>query len=386
VRTFRQRFGHEAQATFEAPGRVTLMGGHTDYNDGFVLPCAIEHRVAIAASPRTDSVVRMVAANFDGQESKFDLDVQIERDEAARWSNYVRGVANALHSRGFALQGVDMTISGDVPLGAGLSSSAALEIAAATLFARFNDLDVDGTTLAQVGQEAENDFVGVRCGIMDQLTAVFGQRDHALLIDCRSLEVRPVRIPDGYSVVFANSNVRRDLLDSEFNTRRAQCEAAAAHCGVEALRDLDMRDLDRGTAGLDEVSIRRARHVITENQRTLDASRALVEGDLVRMGELMAASHRSMRDDFESTVPAVDGLVEIIGDVIGAEGGVRMTGGGFGGCVVGLVPTPMVAEIRAAVERRYPVVTGLQATVYVCRAGEGSAAARAPGPRPSGCG
>lgn len=373
--TFRRRFGHEAEATFEAPGRVNLIGEHTDYNDGFVLPCAIDYRIAIAASPRPDSLVRMVASNFDGQDSSFDLDGPIELDERAPWSNYVRGVANALLGRGHSLQGVDMAISGDVPLGAGLSSSAALEVVAGTLFARFNDMDIDGTTLALIGQEAENKFVGINCGIMDQLISVLGQRDHALLIDCRSLEARPVRIPDGTSLVIVNSNVQRGLVDSEYNTRRAQCEAAAAHFGVDALRDVDVAGFERGIEGLDEVTMKRARHVITENQRTLDAAEALAAGDLLRMGELMAGSHVSMRDDFEITVPPVDRLVEIIADVIGSDGGVRMTGGGFGGCVVALTPTPMVDRIRAAVEERYPAVSGLQPTVYVCRASDGADAA-----------
>jgi len=175
--------------------------------------------------------------------------------------------------------------------------------------------------------------------------------------------------------VIVNSNVQRGLVDSEYNTRRAQCEAAAAHLGVDALRDVQLADFEWGIDGLDEVTMKRARHVITENQRTLDAARALAEGDLVRMSELMAASHASMRDDFEITVPAIDDLVEIIGDVIGTEGGVRMTGGGFGGCVVALAPTPMVDRIRAAVEERYPAVSGLQPTVYVCRASDGAAAA-----------
>jgi galactokinase len=373
--TFRQRFRSEPGATFEAPGRVNLIGEHTDYNDGFVLPCAIDYRIAIAACPRPDNRVRMVAANFDGQDSSFDLDGPIESDAGAPWSNYVRGVAHVLLGRGHALRGVDMAIAGNVPLGAGLSSSAALEVVAGTLFNRLNGLGIDGTALALIGQEAENGFVGINCGNMDQLISVLGERDHALLIDCRSLEARPVRIPEGTSLVIVNSNVRRGLVDSEYNTRRAQCEAAAAHFGVPALRDVDPAGFEQGRAGLDEVTMRRARHVITENQRTLDAAEALAAGDLVRMGELMAGSHASMRDDFEITVPPVDRLVEIIADVIGSDGGVRMTGGGFGGCVVAFAPTPMVEPIRAAVEERYPAVSGLQPTVYVCRASDGADAA-----------
>jgi galactokinase len=372
---FRQRFGHPAQATFQAPGRVNLIGEHTDYNDGFVLPCAIDYRIVIAASRRPDSLVRMVAADFDGQEAGFDLGQPIEPDPQAPWSDYVRGVATSLLRRGYALRGADLVIAGNVPLGAGLSSSAALEVVTGTMFARFHDLAIDGKTLALVGQEAENSFVGCNCGIMDQMISVFGQEDHALLIDCRSLEARPVPIPEGTGLVIVNSNVRRGLADSEYNSRRAQCETAAAHFGVKALRDLELEQFERGQDGLDPLVIRRARHVITENQRTLDAAGALARGDLVRMGELMAASHVSMRDDFEITAPAIDVLVEIIGGVIGREGGVRMTGGGFGGCVVALSPAHTIDRIRAAVEERYPEASGLQPTVYVCRASQGAAAA-----------
>jgi galactokinase len=372
---FSQRFGYEPQAVFHAPGRVNLIGEHTDYNDGFVLPCAIDYRIVIAASPRQDSLVRMVAADFDGQEAGFDLSQPIEPDQDAPWGNYVRGVAKCLLGRGYALQGADLVIAGNVPLGAGLSSSAALEVVTGTLFAQFNHLDIDGKTLALVGQEAENTFVGCNCGIMDQLISVFGQEDHALLIDCRSLEAQSVPIPEGTGLVIVNSNVRRGLVDSEYNARRAQCEAAAAHFGVKALRDLDMAQFERGLDGLEPLALKRARHVITENQRTLEAARALAQGDLVRVGELMAASHASMRDDFEITVPAIDVLVEIIGRVIGTQGGVRMTGGGFGGCVVVLAPTQLVDHVRAAVDEHYLEASGLQPTIYVCRASQGAAAA-----------
>ncbi len=372
---FSQRFGNQAQAIFQAPGRVNLIGEHTDYNDGFVLPCAIDYRILIAARPRQDSLLRMVAADFAGQKASFDLSQPIELDPDAPWSNYVRGVAKCLLRRGYSLKGADLVIAGDVPVGAGLSSSAALEVVTGILFARFNNLDIDGKTLALVGQEAENTFVGCNCGIMDQLISALGQQDHALLIDCRSLEAQSVQIPRATGIVIVDSNVKRGLLDSEYNARRAQCEAAATHFGVKALRDLDMAQFEQGLEGLDPVAIQRARHVITENQRTLDAAQALAKGDLVRVGELMAASHVSMRDDFEITVPAIDALVEIIGGVVGTQGGVRMTGGGFGGCVVALGPEQMVDGIRASVEEHYFEASGLQPTVYVCKASQGAAAA-----------
>ena len=372
---YSERFGAAAEVLVRAPGRVNLIGEHTDYNDGFVLPCAIDYHIAIAGGPRGDGRVRLVSANFDGQESTFDLDRSIERDPLAPWSDYVRGVAVSLLHRGHDLRGADLVIAGNVPLGAGLSSSAALEMVAGAAFARLGDLDVDGKTLALVGQEAENSFVGCSCGIMDQYVSMLGQADHALLIDCRTLEARSVPMPTGTSLVIVNSNVRRGLVDSEYNVRRAQCEAAAAHFGVRALRDLDLARLETGGGDLDPLVFRRARHVVTENQRTLDAAEALAEGDLVRVGELMASSHTSMRDDFEITIPAIDDLVEIIDAVIDGRGGVRMTGGGFGGCVVALAAQGMVGQIRSAVEARYPETSGLEPTIYVCRASQGAAAA-----------
>jgi galactokinase len=222
------------------------------------------------------------------------------------------------------------------------------------------------------GQQAENDFVGMRCGIMDQFIAALGQKEHALLIDCRSLDERAVPIPAGTAIIIANSNVKRGLVDSEYNTRRQECETAAAHFGVPALRDVSPDVFALHADELDETVAKRARHVITENARTEAAAEALAQGDLKRMGRLMAESHASMRDDFEITVPAIDALVEIAAEVIGDAGGVRMTGGGFGGCIVALVPQEMVPSVEAAIATHYAAASGLQATVYVCQASAGT--------------
>jgi galactokinase len=240
------------------------------------------------------------------------------------------------------------------------------------MFNHLSGLGLSGQTIALVGQQAENDFVGMRCGIMDQYISALGQPGHALLIDCRSLEYRAVPIPANTTIIIANSNVKRGLVDSEYNTRRRECETAAAHFGVPALRDVAPDLFAVHQDELDETVAQRARHVITENARTQNAANVLSQGNLPGMGRLMAESHASMRDDFEITVPAIDALVEIIGGVVGQAGGVRMTGGGFGGCVVALAPQELVPAVEAAIAALYPKAAGLEATVYVCRASAGA--------------
>jgi galactokinase len=370
--SFKKQFNTQPTHFFRAPGRVNLIGEHTDYNDGFVLPCAINYDTVIAAASRSDDQVCLVAADFGEQSSQFKLGPTIPPDEVAPWSNYGRGVAWVLAQQGYTLSGANMVIAGNVPLGAGLSSSASLEVVVGTAFNQLSELDLDGKTLALVGQQAENDFVGMKCGIMDQFISALGQADQALLIDCRSLAYRAVPIPKGTAIIIANSNVKRGLVDSEYNTRRRECEAAAAHFGVPALRDVPPELFTLHEDELEEIVAKRARHVITENARTEAGTEALAQGDLTRMGQLMAESHISMRDDFEITVPPIDALVEIIGAVIGQAGGVRMTGGGFGGCVVALSPQELVPEVEAAIAKKYPPASGLEATVYICQASAGA--------------
>ena len=271
------------------------------------------------------------------------------------------------------LKGVNIAIIGNVPQGAGLSSSACLEVVTGLTLTRMAGLEVSLKELALIGQQAENEFVGCKCGIMDQMISACGKEDHAMLLDCRSLDTRLVSIPTNAAVVIINSNVKRGLVDSEYNTRREQCEAAAKYFGVKALRDITLAQLEAAKGDLDDLTYRRARHVVTENDRTEAAAEVLAVGDLVAMGELMARSHASMRDDFEITVPAIDAIVEIVKNVIGSEGGVRMTGGGFGGCVVALVPQDKVVAVKQAVEQHYPQRSnGLSADIYVCRASDGA--------------
>lgn len=373
---FLAAFGQPATIRVQAPGRVNLIGEHTDYNGGLVLPCAIGYRTVIVARPRDDRRMRVVAADYDDAIDEYALDKPIERLAAPMWANYVRGVVHELLQRepgGRSLRGMDMVIAGDVPQGAGLSSSASLSVAVCTLFSALPDYPGLGPIeAALVAQRAENDFVGCKCGNMDQISSACGVQDHALLIDCRSLEVSPVPIPAGAAIMIVESHITRGLVDSAYNTRRAQCEEAARHFGVPALRDVDLATLAEKGGGLDPVTLRRARHVVSENERVVAAAEALAAGDLERMGELMAASHASMRDDFEITVPAIDRLVDIVKEAIGQAGGVRMTGGGFGGCVVALVPEELVEAARQALARDYLAPNGAQATVHVCRAAAGA--------------
>ncbi|HGM5493253.1 TPA: galactokinase [Serratia fonticola] len=370
---FTEHFGYAPALTIQAPGRVNLIGEHTDYNDGFVLPCAIDYQTVISGAPRSDRQIRVMAADYENQQDQFSLDEPIVSHAHLRWADYVRGVVKHLQTRDANFGGADLVISGNVPQGAGLSSSASLEVAVGQVLQALYQLPLDGVALALNGQEAENQFVGCNCGIMDQLISALGKQDHALLIDCRSLETRAVPMPADVAVVIINSNVKRGLVDSEYNTRRKQCEAAARFFGVKALRDVSPDLFFPIQHELDPIVAKRARHVITENDRTLAAADALAAGNLKLMGKLMAESHASMRDDFEITVPPIDTLVEIVKNVIGDRGGVRMTGGGFGGCIVALMPLDLVEPVRAAVAQEYPRQTnGLQETFYVCKASQGS--------------
>lgn len=372
---FQAAFGQAPSIQVQAPGRVNLIGEHTDYNDGLVLPCAIDYRTVIVARLRDDRLVRVAAADYDGALDEYSLDAPIARLEAPMWANYVRGVVRELVQRGLPVQGMDLAISGDVPQGAGLSSSASLSVAVGRLFATLHGFEtLSPVDIALVAQRAENDFVGCKCGNMDQISSACGVQDHVLKIDCRSLDVEPVPMPPNAAIMIFNSHVARGLVDSAYNTRREQCEAAARHFGLPALRDLDLATLASRGAELDPVVLRRARHVVTENARVAAAAQALARGDLAQMGELMEASHASMRDDFEITVPAIDQLVGIVKGAIGSAGGVRMTGGGFGGCVVALVPHALVDAAREAVLREYTAPNGKQATIYVCRAAAGAGA------------
>lgn len=367
---FAKQFFRQPEMTVRAHGRVNLIGEHTDYNDGFVFPCAIDFYTDVAIAANENSQISVYAVDYD-ERDEFDLREAIASSDK-QWANYVRGVVWALQQQGFDFpKGFQMAVHGNVPQGAGLSSSAALEVAVGKAISQLLDLKLDNKKIAKIGQFAENEFVGCKCGIMDQLTSACGETDCALLIDCRSLETQAIELPKHLSVMIVHSHVKRGLVGSEYNTRREQCETAAKHFGVKALRDVSLAEFDAGKAGLDEIAAKRARYIIQENQRTLDAAKSLQNNDISTLSRLMAESHIGMRDEFEITHPAVDLLVDLIGEIVGERGGVRMTGGGFGGCVVALLPHNLVDSVKAHLAQHYEKQTGLKEEVFVCTAHSG---------------
>jgi galactokinase len=371
---FEQQFPGEPPRIFQAPGRVNLIGEHTDYNDGFVLPVAIDRQVVLAARLREDRRVRLWATHFR-QGSEFSLD-QIVPDASAPWSNYVRGVALMLQQDGFALRGMDAVIAGNVPIGSGLSSSAAIEVATAVTFRDLCHLDIAPVALALLCQRAENEFVGMKCGIMDQFIAVLGQRHHALLIDCRSLDYELVPLPEGVSIVVCDTMKRRGLVDSEYNARRQECEQGVAILraylpDVKALRDVTSQDLARYGHLLPPVVRKRCAHVVSENERTLQAVAALRAGQVEEFGRLMDQSHVSLRDDYEVSCRELDCMVELARVAPGCLGA-RMTGAGFGGCTVNLVQTEATEAFRQQVAEEYQREMGVKPEIYVCEASAGA--------------
>ncbi|HEY0777372.1 MAG TPA: galactokinase [Gemmatirosa sp.] len=376
---FAARYGEAPPLVARAPGRVNLIGEHTDYNDGFVLPMAIDRAAWLAFRPRVDQRVVIEALDFDNT-TEFDLG-DLPRDPAGPhgegWAEYARGVAWAFGEAGHTLtRGLDGVVAGDVPVGAGLSSSAALELAVARAFATTSELPWDPTAAALLSQRAENAWVGVNSGIMDQFIAAKGRAGHALLIDCRSLDSRLVPIPDSVAVVVLDTATRRGLVDSAYNERRQACERAAAYFGVKALRDVTSDDLAARGDGLDPVTRKRARHVITEDARTLAAADALERGDVAALGALMDASHASLRDDFEVSRPELDAIVRLA-RAHHACLGARMTGAGFGGCGVALVERAQADDFAATVAAAYEAEVRLRPAVYVCAASDGAAIAPA---------
>ncbi len=370
AQAFENYFRCAPEVVVHAPGRVNLIGEHTDYNEGFVLPAAINFGTNIAATRRDDRIVSVVALDISSGVSHFGLD-DIQPDPAQSWSNYVRGVLKILAEQ-YEFQGMNLMITGNVPQGAGLSSSASLEIAILKAVANLYRLSISGVDAALIGQRAENEFVGCSCGIMDQLISALGKQGNALLLDCQSLSYEYQPVDPDYQIVIVNSNVKRGLVGSEYNLRREQCEQAAGILGVDSLRAADQVMLEQKRSDMSDPVFRRARHVISENERTLAMARALGKSDYREVSRLMAESHRSMRDDFEITVEPVDVLVTIISAVIGDRGGVRMTGGGFGGCVVALVPRELASAVEQAVAREYYARTGIRESLYVCTAESGA--------------
>jgi galactokinase len=369
---FTTTFAYSPKRHFQAPGRVNLIGEHTDYNDGFVLPCAIDYQTLVAVSPRNDMTVRVVALDYNNQQDEFNLASDIQPHSSQLWSNYVRGVVKHLQMQGMPLGGADIAITGNVPQGAGLSSSASLEVVIGETFSQLYQLALSKSAIALNGQAAENQFVGCNCGIMDQMVSACGAENHALLLDCRSLETQLISMPESMSVMIINSNVKRGLVDSEYNIRRQQCEEAARILGIKALRDISLTELQRQKDKLPPLVYRRAHHVVSDSERTLLAAEALRNNNLRALSHLMAESHISMRDDFEITVAPIDFIVELLSSYLGESGGVRMTGGGFGGCIVALMPHSLVEGAKRLVAEKYQTKTGIKEDIYICKASAGA--------------
>jgi galactokinase len=369
---FRARF--VAHPTiYRAPGRVNLIGEHTDYNDGFVLPAAIESYCWVAAALRADRKLVVHSENFN-ETVEANLD-SISLTGKSHWSNYPVGVAWALEGAGKRLHGANLFISGDVPLGAGLSSSAAIEVAVGFALLHHSSLAINLTELARLCQKAENEFVGARVGIMDQFVACHGRASHALLLDCRSLDYKRVKLPHGIQLVICNTMVKHEIGSSQYNVRRAECEEGVRNLrrvlpGIRALRDVTLAQLEKHCALLNPIVYSRCRHVVTENDRTLEAVRVLHAEDLQALGRLMRESHRSLRDNYEVSCKELDLMVKIAEAQPGVIGA-RMTGGGFGGCTINLVESSGVDAFKQTVAAKYLAQTGLKPEIYVSPAADG---------------
>jgi galactokinase len=368
---FKRRFGREP-ALFRAPGRVNLIGEHTDYNDGFVLPAALDLATFVAIAPRSDRLIHVHSVNL---ESDFTFDLDAVQRPGHDWSDYVRGVAVELATSGYRLPGADVAVLSTVAMGSGLSASAALEVGFGYALLSASGEAIDRLELAQICKRAENEFVGMRCGIMDQFISCHGVEGAALLLDCRTLEARPIPIDPAIRIVICNTMVHHELASSAFNQRRKDCEDAVALLstkleGVTALRDISLAQLRAHADLLPEPIYKRARHVVSENARVIDAVAALEARNFAEAGRLMNASHESLRDDYEVSCRELDLMAELSRSARGVFGA-RMTGGGFGGCTVSLVAADAADGFAAAVGPAYKEATGLSPMIFSCYPGAG---------------
>jgi galactokinase len=359
-----------------APGRVNLIGEHTDYNDGFVFPMALDFQILTAARKRQDQLVRIHSVDYQKTVEIY-LEKPIIFDAKERWSNYPRGVLAVLIEKGIRLAGMDLVFSGNIPQGSGLSSSAALEVSIALTLQSLNGFSMNGPDLARLCQRAENNFVGMNCGIMDQFISMMGRKDHALFLDCRTLEYRHIPLElDDYRILICHSGVKHSLVDSEYNKRRQECETGVAilsqkHPNIRALRDATLAELNALKNELNQTIYRRCRHVITENQRVLKSIESLKENDLVTFGKLMNESHDSLRDDYQVSCSEIDLLVDFARNFRGVLGS-RMTGGGFGGCTVTLIQKSFIPNFSQGIIEYYQEKTGIVPHVYISRPAAGA--------------
>ncbi|WP_417761652.1 galactokinase [Shewanella sp.] len=365
TKLFVKTFGTKPDMLFSAPARVNLMGEHTDYNDGFVLPVAINFHTVIAVKVRKDTQFRAISDSFDDiRQWQFGEEGTMHPDDG--WVNYLKGFSSAVALTGLPAKGLDLAVVGNVPANAGLAASASLEIAFGSAINDASQLHLSPLAVAQLAQRGENHYVGHACGIMDHITSAMAEEECALLIDCMDLECQPVKIPDELSLMLINSGLPSVQHSEEFNLRRQQCEQVAQHFGLNSLRDLSLDKLTAAQAELDSEAYRRAHHVVTENTRTQQMARALTRSNVAKISQLMAESHASMRDDFGTSVPAIDMLVDLVQQRVGSRGGVRLAGKGFGGCVVALVEHELTDEVIAIVEQQYQAQSGLEASIYLC--------------------
>ena len=374
TKRFREVYGISPRGVFRAPGRVNLIGEHTDYNDGFVMPAAIGFYSHAAIGERVDETLSVYSEQF--QETVEFSPGQLAGPPHKHWSDYVRGVAAVLQEEGYPWKGAELVIDSQVPIGAGLSSSAAIEVATAFALTSLGGLTIPLLEVARLCQRAENTYTGARCGIMDQFVSCFGRQDHALMLDCRSLEATYLQLPPNVRLVICNTMVRHELAGGEYNERRASCERVVETIGkfrpeVRALRDLTLEDLEHYRNQISSVDFRRCRHVITENDRVEDAKATIEGADLARFGELMYLSHDSLDRDYEVTCGELNIMVNLARELEGVYGA-RMTGGGFGGCTINLVESKMVPEFQATVAREYEKLTGLSPQIFVSAAAAGA--------------
>ena len=370
LEAFRDVYKENPQFLVRAPGRVNLIGEHTDYNDGFVLPIALNRSTWVALSPHDSQEVHLKSLAFD-ESVTVPLHQKLNQDRG--WQEYLKGVVNIMSREKMMLKGWHGVVAGDVPIGAGLSSSASLELALAKAFAVAGDWKWEPQKMARLCQKAENEWVGMNCGIMDQTISALGQKGHALFLDCRSLETKQVALPDSLDVAVMDTGTRHKLVDSAYNERRSQCEEAAAFFEVVALRDLSLEKLLASEKELDPLVFRRARHVVCENDRVLNFINALEDGMHEKAGQLMNESHASLRNDFEVSSEALDLITNCARQTPGCYGA-RMTGGGFGGCGVALVDSSKSKEFSEAVETGYKASGGKNGMIYICSASEGAEA------------
>jgi len=361
---------------YRAPGRVNLIGEHTDYNDGFVMPAALDLYTYVAVRPRSDRRLRVYSENLHEMRD-FELD-SIRCGRTGHWSDYVRGVAGVLESSGYKLRGADLAITSEVPMGSGLSSSAALEVSTAWALLNNSQINVDPNTIPQICQRAEHLYPETQCGIMDQFISCHGRAGHALMLDCRSLDFQLLPVPSQVRLMVCNTMVRHEHASGGYNARRRECEEGLQMLtqvlpGIRALRDVTVDELEQHRHRLSPVIYRRVRHVVTENERVKMAASALQAADIAKLGKLMADSHRSLRDDYEVSTPELDLMVELARNQKGVYGA-RMTGGGFGGCTVNLVHFDRAEEVQQRLVQLYEAKTGLRPTIIICQAADGAGA------------